>query len=459
MGLALSVTSLAWAQAKESLPASVSAILQRAKVPPSALHVYVVDTSNHRVFLQHEAQEPVNPASLMKLVTTTAALDLLGPAYSWHTPLYIDGNIVNGVLQGNVYIKGSGDPHFVVERLWLVLRRLQGLGIQKIQGDIVLDRSAFDIQARDAGSFDGEPLRPYNAAPDALLINFKSLLVHFSPDRNARVAHVHIEPAMADVKAPASVALSNDDCSDYRSSLKADWSDPQQIKLNGAFPVSCGDKIWPIAYNAPLLYANRTIAGMWKQLGSQLSGQVREGKVPANLKPVFDSESEALSEIIRAINKYSNNVMAQQVFLTLSLEKNGIGTFENSRELVQQWWRDRMGHANAPLLENGSGLSRDARISAQSLGQLLQWAWRAPIMSELMSSLPVSGIDGTLKKSKAQYSAHLKTGSLRDVAGVAGYVDGPDGQRRILVAILNHPNASSARPVFDALIDWTAQHP
>jgi D-alanyl-D-alanine carboxypeptidase/D-alanyl-D-alanine-endopeptidase (penicillin-binding protein 4) len=420
--------------------------------------VYVVETDTNQVDLQHEAQLPVNPASLMKLVTTSAALDLLGPAYIWHTPVYVDGSIKNGVLQGHVYLRGSGDPHLVVERLWLILRRLQGLGIQKIQGDIVLDRSAFDIQARDAGSFDGEPLKPYNAAPDALLLNFKSLLIHFSPDPVANVARIHVEPALAGVTTPTSIGLSKEECSDYRTSVRADWSDPTSIRFNGNFPARCGDKIWPIAYNAPALFSARTIQGMWQQLGGTLTGQVREGRVPPSLKPAFDSESQSLAEVVRDINKYSNNVMAQQVFLTLSLEQNGVGTFEASRNVVQRWWRERI-NSTPPTLENGSGLSREERISAQDLAQLLQWMWRSPMMSELMSSLPMSGSDGTLKRSKAQFPAHLKTGSLRDVAGVAGYVDGPNGKRRILVAIINHPNASAARAIFDELIDWTAQHP
>ena len=168
------------------LPQEVEAALLRAKVPREALHVVVLDTSlSAPARLSVSAQTPVNPASLMKLVTTTAALDLLGPAFVWRTSVYVEGLVRDATLQGNVYLRGSGDPRLVVERLWLLLRRLQGLGIQKIQGDIVLDRNAFDIAPRDAGGFDGEPLRPYNAAPDALLLNFKSLLIQFVPDRAA----------------------------------------------------------------------------------------------------------------------------------------------------------------------------------------------------------------------------------------------------------------------------------
>lgn len=441
------------------LPPTVLAALHRAKVSNEALHVVLIEAgSNAAPRLSHQAQTAINPASLMKLVTTSAALDTLGSSFTWRTPVYIDGTIRDGVLQGSVYVRGSGDPQLVVERLWLLMRRLQGLGIQKIQGDFVLDRSAFDIPVRDEGSFDGEPLRPYNAAPDALLVNFKSLLVHFSPDRGANIARVHIEPPLAGVQFATSVPLSANDCSDYRSSLRADWSDPSRIKFAGNFPASCGDKIWPIAYSAPPLYLNRVIQGMWQQLGGQLSGQVRDDKVPPNLKPVFEVESPPLSDVIRSINKYSNNVMAQQVFLTLSQQQSGVGSFAASRALVQAWWRERIG-GEAPVLDNGSGLSREERISAQALAQLLQTMWRSPYMSELMSSLPVTGLDGTLKRSQAQAVAHLKTGSLRDVAGIAGFVDGTNGKRWVLVAVLNHPNASAARPALDALIDWAAQQP
>ena len=165
-----------------------------------------------------------------------------------------------------------------------------------------------------------------------------------------------------------------------------------------------------------------------------------------------------MSETIRDINKFSNNVMAQQLFLTLSQQQRGVGSLEASREVVQGWWRDRVG-GEAPVLDNGSGLSREERISAQGLGRLLQVAWASPGMSELMSSLPITGLDGTLKRSKAQAVAHLKTGSLRDVAGIAGFVDTTSGKRWVLVAILNHPNAHAARPALDALVDWAAQQP
>ena len=444
------------AQPVHTLPLSVQEALKAARLPPESLSVVVLPVQTAPPRLQHQAAVPRNPASLMKLVTTTAALDLLGPAFTWRTPVFLEGQLRDGVWQGNVYIQGSGDPRLGVEQLWLLMRRIQALGIRQIQGDIVLDRSVFSVPAQDPGGFDGEPLRPYNAAPDALLINFKSLLVQFVPDPAHKVARVHIEPPLAGVKWPATVPLSAGDCSDYRTGLKADFQQALSIGFAGTYPLSCGEKTWPVAYSDPLQFASRAVGGMWLQLGGQLSGSVRDGSVPSGAKPVLTHESATLAELVRDINKFSNNVMADQVFLTLGAQKRGNGNANTASDTVNAWWRERLPQAEPPLLDKGSGLSRDARITAQSMAYLLQWAWGQGFMPELMASLPITGLDGTLKRSKSSAMAHLKTGSLRDVMGIAGYVDAAQGQRFVLVAMVNHAHANQARPVMDALIDWTA---
>ncbi len=451
----------AWAQATTPLPATVEAALQRAQVPRDALSVVVLPTSTRArptPLLSHRADVAVNPASLMKLVTTTVALDQLGSAFTWTTPVYIDGVVRDGVLQGNLYLRGQGDPRLGVERLWLLLRRVQGLGIQRIEGDIVLDRSAFEVPARDPGGFDGEPLRPYNASPDALLVNFKSVLVHFVPDRAAQVARVHVEPPLAGVQFPATVPLSTGECLDYRAGLRLDLQDPTRPRFAGSYPASCAERLWPLAHPEPMRFAARAIEGMWQQLGGQLRGSVRDGVVPSHLRPAFALESAPLAEVVRDINKFSNNVMAQQLFLTLSWQPQGQGRFEASREVVSRWWRTRIG-AEALVLDNGSGLSRQERITATGLGRLLSQAWTAPYATELMSSLPLAGQDGTLRRYASSTVAHLKTGSLRDVVGVAGYVDSARGERWVVVAIINHAHAQAARGALEAVVEWVGRQP
>jgi len=447
-------------QAQPALPVEVSAALTRARLPPDAITLLVVDAQGRAApRLSHRADMPVNPASVMKLITTFAALEILGPTHAWSTPVYLEGAARDGTLYGNLYIKGQGDPKLVMERLWLLLRRVQGLDIRQIAGDIVLDRSAFETVAGDPGEFDGERLRPYNAAPDALLLNYKSVVMTFVPDRASNAAHVSFDPPLAGVQLQTHVPLSEGACNDYRAALRADLSDPARIRFAGRYPASCGEKVWPLAYADPASYAVRAIGGMWREMGGQLSGTVREGSVPAGLTPAFELASPPLAEVIRDINKYSNNVMAQQLFLTLSLQQKGVGTLAGSREVVQGWWKERFGADDAPVLDNGSGLSRNERISARALAKLLQYAWGSPLMPELASSLPITGVDGTLRRmrNRAQGSAHLKTGSLRDVAAVAGYVHAMSGRRYVLVAIANHPNASAARPAIEALVEWAVR--
>ena len=444
------------------LPAEVEAALARARLPRDALSVLVVDAQGGRgaARLAHRAQVPVNPASVMKLVTTYAALEQLGPAYVWNTPVYVQGTVQEGSLRGNVYIQGQGDPKLVVERLWLLLRRLQAQGIQVIVGDIVLDRTAFDVPAHDPASFDGEPLRPYNAAPDALLVNYKSQVMTFVPDVPAGLARIQYDPPLAGVQRQATVALAaaGAECGDWRGALRAELADPAKVAFQGVYPAACGEKTWPVAAADPRGFAARAVEGMWRELGGKLTGSVRDGKVPPGLKPAFVATSPALAEVVRDVNKYSNNVMAQQVFLTLALQKSGPATFDGAREALRQWWQARIGDAALPVADNGAGLSRDARLTAQALARMLQVAWLSPVMPELLASLPVSGVDGTLRRSQSRAgTAHLKTGSLRDVMAVAGYVHAASGRRYVLVAIVNHANAGAARPVLDSLIDWTAR--
>ena len=457
----------------QTLPPEVEAALARAKVPREALAAIVVDAAplaNGKTapLLSHRANASVNPASVMKLVTTYAGLELLGPAYTWPTPVFVDGSINNGVLTGNLVIQGKGDPKLVLERLWLLLRRVQGLGIKTITGDILLDRSAMTIAPQNPADFDGEPLRPYNAAPDALLVNFKSVVMTFVPNPGAGVAAVSFEPPLANVQMQASVPLAAGktaatlaECGDYRAALQADFSDPFRISFKGIYPAGCGEKVWPVAYADPASYGERAIAGLWTEMGGKLGGRVREGRPPANARAAFEMTSPSLAEVIRDINKYSNNVMAQQLFLSLSLNISpSPASLEASRSVLQGWWRERFGAQDVPVLDNGSGLSRQERITPQGLARMLQTAYVSGVMPELMASLPITGVDGTLRRSKSRVSqgwAHLKTGSLRDAAALAGYVHTTSGKRLVMVGVINHPNAAAARPALEALVDWAVK--
>ncbi len=456
VGLVLGVAAAA--RAAPVLPPEALAALQRACVPPEALSVVIADAGSQRRVLQWQDSKPVNPASLTKLLTTAAALDRLGPAYTYATPVWLGGPVVNGVLDGSVFIKGSGDPKLVIERVWLLLRRVQQLGVREIRGDIVLDSSAFAVPDTPPGDFDGEALRPYNVRPAALLFNFRSTTYTFTPDPAAGIARISADPALAGTAVDRSVPLTAGACGDWRGALKAEL-DAGRARFAGSYAATCGEQTWALADPQPASYEARLIAALWREMGGQLQGSARGGLAPVDVKPSFEQRSPALAELVRDINKYSNNLMAQQLFLTLALQATpgSVATPEAARAALLRWLTERLGPLNDEVvIDNGSGLSRETRISAQRLAQVLLLAWDSPVMSELMSSLPITGLDGTLRRSRAVPGrGHLKTGSLRDVTAVAGYVLSNSGKRYVLVAVVNHPQAAAARPALDALVQWT----
>lgn len=445
------------AHAADSLPAPVAAALERAQIPRDAFVATVQEIGATRTRLAWRADQSVAPASLMKLVTTYAALDLLGPAWTWSTPVWLLGRVHDGVLDGDLVIKGGGDPKLVLERLWLMLRRVQQLGVREIRGDIVLDRSAFLMPDTNPGDFDGEPLRPYNVIADALMLNFKASNYTFTPDPARGVASIAVDLPLGGVRVDASVPLVGGACEDWRAALRPDFNDASQVHFAGDYAAACGEQSWAVASIDPKRFNQRAVAGLWQELGGRLTGSVRLGIAPAT-QPSFVVTSPPLAEVVRDINKYSNNVMAQQLFLTLGLTQRDSGTPEASRQVLQKWARERLGNAaDALVVDNGSGLSRDARVSARLLARLLQAAWSGPVMPELIGSLPITGVDGTLRNSKAPAGrAHLKTGTLRDVSGIAGDVLADSGKRYVVVGIVNHANAGAARPVLDALVQWAA---
>ncbi|WP_157271966.1 D-alanyl-D-alanine carboxypeptidase/D-alanyl-D-alanine endopeptidase [Azohydromonas aeria] len=443
-----------------ALPPPVAQALQQANLPPGALALLVQEVGAAAARVSFNAGAAMNPASVMKLLTTAAALDLLGPAWSWRTPVWIQGGVERGGrLRGSVLIQGRGDPRLTQERLMLLMRRLRAWGIDEIEGDFVLDRGAFEPAQGAPGDFDGEPLRPYNVLPDALLLNLRALHLGFMPDAARGVARVELQPPLDGVRLDAAVPLSGGACGDWRGALKADFADPARLRFAGRYPLACGERQWPLAYADPAAFDARLLRALWEEAGGKLRGGVREGVAPGGTAPSFELVSPPLAEVVRDINKFSNNVMAQQLFLTLALERLGQGTAAGARAVVSGWLRQRLGTAaEGAVIDNGSGLSRQTRLNAALLGRLLQAAWAAPWMPEFMASLPIQGLDGTLRRWAGEPGrAHLKSGSLRDVAAVAGYVLGRSGRRHVLVATVNHPQAAAARPVLDAALQWALE--
>jgi serine-type D-Ala-D-Ala carboxypeptidase/endopeptidase (penicillin-binding protein 4) len=459
IALVTSVTTLA----QTTLPVPVAQALTAAGIPEGAVSVYVQDVDGERPAVSYGADRALNPASTIKLVTTYAALDLLGPAYAWNTEVYATGTLQRDVLNGNLVIKGYGDPKLTLENFWLLLRNVRARGVREIRGDLVLDRSYFAREDNDASRFDGEPARPYNTTPDALLVNYKAITVQFVPEPEGRNVRLIVVPALPAVQVAGNVTATDGPCGDWVSRLKIE---PQgngtnaRLAIGGPYSRDCGERTRSFSLLSHPGYVGALFGALWQELGGSYTGTVREDTIdPGAARLLVTAKSPSLSEVVRDINKFSNNVMARQLYLTLGGVSAGApATLEKSRSTVLGWLAQKQINAPELVLENGSGLSRIERISAHTMARLLLDAYRSPVMPELMASLPLVAVDGTMRKRLGNADvagrAHIKTGTLTGVRAIAGYVLDARNHRNVVVFFVNHPNASQAQAAQDVLLKW-----
>ncbi len=445
------------------LPTPVIVALRQAGIPASHVGVVVWEVGQPEPLLAHKALSSFNPASVMKLLTTYAGLDLLGPAYTWKTEVYADGHADQGVLDGNLYLKGYGDPSLTLERFWLLLRELKSRGIRDIHGDVLLDASFFPDDPADPARFDGDPRRAYNTPPSALLANFNSTQLRLNATDG--VVGASADPLPVPLLLENHVQPDAGPCDNWRDHLNVDYAGDSRapgLVVAGNYALACGEKIMAINLGDPLETTAGLFRSLWGDQGGTLTGTVHPGLVPTNAKLVMRFESPPLTDVLRSINKWSNNVMARQLFLTLGAEKKGPpARLEKSIVVMREWLKSKGIDASGIVLENGAGLSRIERLQPINLAKLLQLAWRGPAFAELESSLPIVAVDGTMK-TRAQDGdvaghAHVKSGTLANVKNVAGYVLDRNGRRWIVVFFINDLKAERGTDAQDALLEWVYQ--
>ena len=450
--------------ARAELPAAVADALKRADIPQNAVAIVVqpVETSAPSVSLN--ADKSMNPASVMKLVTTNAALDLLTPAYRWKTEVYRNGEIANGVLKGDLMIKGSGDPSFGEAEFRRLLVSLQQAGIKQIKGNLMLDKSVFAKNVGSRNTFDNETWRAYNADPSAFLVNGRNTSFKFVATETG--VNVSQEVELDEVKIINNIRLSTGACGEWRSNFGytvKPAASGATVTFSGTFSPDCGERYLELSVFDDEKYAFYTFKKLWRQLGGGFSGSLKVQDLPLGATKILEQVSDPLGYVVRDINKWSNNLMARQLLLTLAAEKGGAPATEaKGAAVINAWLASKGLNFNELVIENGSGLSRIERISAAHLAQLLVSAYNSPVLPELMASLPILSLDGTVKKrlndSNVSGRAHLKTGSLDGVSAIAGYVLDAQNKRHVLVMMVNHANAAASKGAQDALINWVYQH-
>lgn len=443
-----------------TLPGSVAAALQEAGIPQDNAGIFVQEAGAAQPLIDHHAERAMTPASVMKLVTTYAGLEMLGPAHTWKTEVYRDGAQNGDTLEGNLVIKGYGAPKLTQEDFWMLLRHLRQSGIRHIHGDVVLDSSFYDVPHTDPGDFDGESTKAYNVAPQALLVNFQVVWFRLVPDAASGKVLVSADPNPAALHVENRLQLTDTgNCDNWGDQVTHGGDGSVTVTFSGTLPASCGEKTLNLALfpNGP--YLDGLFRQFWQEVGGSLSGRVRNGLTPPSAELLFAQPSPALGELVRDINKFSNNTMARSLYLSLGAEAQGApATPQKSASTIRCWLGAKELDFPELVTENGSGLSRAERISPRHLGELLLAAYQSPVMPELMSSLPVVALDGTMKKRlKDEYvarMAHIKTGTLDGVKAIAGYVRTASGRYMVVVFIINHPRAASGAKAQDALLDW-----
>ena len=440
----------------------------------------------------------------MKLVPSFIALDTLGADFVWHTRVYHTGLVIGDRLHGDLIIQGSGDPKMTHERLKQLLYKVQSSGIRHIDGDIIVDSGVFKNVSKDPAAFDNSPLRPYNASPDGFLVNFSTIGIKSYP-LNDDQANLTYTPKLANYALPSIINTRSAACGQARYSLAPEWQ-AKQLVLNTHLPNSCQEHAFYVAYPDAKDFAARVIAAKWQELGNTLSGNVITQEapyittkstksthglaaLPISPLPIVSYPSLNLTQQIYDINHFSNNVMTEQVALSIgvydkvdnktldkainrsySLYQFGKPTatsYPVALQTINQWWQTNLS-TQPPYLTNGSGLCRDCTITAANLSELLTYAYSHPSFDAYVNSLGIAGVSGTitahserLPESAAIGRAWIKTGTLNNVTSMAGYVKGLSGQDYVVVGLINSEqahNAYTARPVLDAMLDWTAQH-
>lgn len=444
----------------QTLPSSnIDKALKANKINSEALSAVTIALTGPGKNAYMNADLLINPASTMKLVTTYAALELLGPAYQWKTEFYTDGTLQDGVLAGNLYLKGGGDPKLNMERLWLLLRDLRANGVRHVSGDLILDRNHFAPPAVSVFDDDSnDQSKPFLVEPDSLLVNFKSQRFVVRGEESG--AKVVMEPPIGSIEIINNVKIQHaKNCNNpVINYIPQDDGHTLRLTVNGHIAPGCSTQNYLAFLDHPR-YAAGVVRSIWQEMGGTILGNDMLGQTPSNARLLVRAYSPDLVEVIRDINKYSNNTMAKQLFLSIGARFRTPADTDDAaaaRRVINDFFAKKKIFTNGLVVENGSGLSRQERITARQLGMMLEAAWKSPYAAEFISSLPIVAMDGTMRRrlrnSQLAGQAHIKTGTLKNVRAIAGFSRDINGDAWAVVAIINHPQPWGAASILDQVL-------
>lgn len=423
-----------------------------AAIPKSAwddLQVSILGVSlpNHEAIYENHPDASVIPASVNKVFTAYTALKKLSPTFEFKTTIFVDGVLQGDTLRGNLYIKGGGDPSLVSERMWMLVNDLVRSGIRSVTGDLLVDDSYFDKVNRP----DTRPKylkdQAYNAPIGSLSFNFNTTTIYVRPSPNigsTPIVYIDPENSYVDIVNQAKTVKAGDRNSIVVSRtgfVKGDIGDT--VLIRGSIPQDETELRFYRNIVNPSLYTAHMFKDFWERREFKLGGVVKEGAVPASARKILEFKSLPLWQVVWGMNKFSNNFVADQILKTVGAENWGVpGSLEKGITSLHDALTDIGIPKNAYQIMDGSGLTRDTRVSARQIVQVLTAGHEDMALSpEFMSSFGVAGEDGTLK-SRFQHSRlrsllRAKTGSLDGVTSLAGYCPSPEGEWIAFAILLN----------------------
>ena len=426
------------------------------KIQPSEIGYSVIDLETGQELASHQDDIAMNPASTMKLLTSYAALRELGNQYTWTTEFKSDGKVVNGILQGDLYWVGTGDPLFDQKDLLAMIWQLNNKGIYGINGRLILDKSIWS-SIGSADNFDDDSDAAFTTPPDPQMLAFKVAWLQVEANEFGK-PQLKLDPDMPDVMLNTNITTrAQGTCRDIRNYLKIK-SNGYSVDIQGSLPSSCIGKKTFVNILPMNDFALQSFKAHWFTINSSpLTIQAATGRAPTNATTLAIHRSPDLTQAIKSLNKYSNNTIARTVFLTMGAKEDNFSnnTVASGKRAMRRTFAQAKLFDNEDLIiENGSGLSRRERVTPRFMSAMLKSAYDSSHRDAFVYSLPIAGVDGTLSARFKTLGSNLrlKTGTLKNVRSLAGYWLPENGRKLAVVVIINSPNSGSYLPDLDSVM-------
>jgi len=447
-----------------SMSQTIETMIAKNKIKPEQVSILIRSTKSGNILTSHHANVIRKPASVMKVLTTYSALLELGKDFRWPTKFYYHGNYKKGTIQGDLIIKAYGDPTLSSKDIPRIVKRLQQLGIKSITGDIVIDRSFFDVPDRVSSGFDSHYFSEYNAMPDTLMFDDHLSTIIVKPKDGKIIAYKSIQDQSYEII--NNIKATDKSCAGNRSwprVLINTEATPPRVTLSGTLSLKCRSRyVRKLVTNAYKSFYYTLRAEMIRR-GIVFHGKLQLAKVPAGARALFTHYAKPLLKILSKTSKKSNNLYARHLMLLLGAKRYGAPATEvKGRKAIEEiLGRLNLIRSGSIVLDNGSGLSRQSRITARALSDILQDANRR-YGSTWRKTLSIAGIDGTIKKrfkrTIAKGRAWMKTGTLKDAKNIAGYVRSKSSKRLYTVVVLyNGREKWKGSTLQNQIITWLAR--